>query len=273
MRVLALAAVLLGSLVSVATAEALALEVRLGAVEASVELPEVSEPAVPEARVPSPSPPSAGSLGAEAAPDPVARPHPSPAAAAPSGPETQPSEPGSRPVERIVRSVPPAAGAVAQAPPRAGAVAPEQGASADRVVGASPPIRSSGPGARSVRPAVAAPLRELLAYVWPAIALGPVGSILLPQLALLERRLPPAGVGARALLPPLPGGGPAGPAPGPSVPSAVADPSDAAPFYASHEGGMSLLVAVITVLAALIGLVALARLAVGEDFFSMRWLR
>lgn len=35
---------------------------------------------------------------------------------------------------------------------------------------------------------------------------------------------------------------------------------------------MSLLVTILTVFGALIGGVALARLAVGEEFFSMRWL-
>jgi hypothetical protein len=39
------------------------------------------------------------------------------------------------------------------------------------------------------------------------------------------------------------------------------------------SGGMSLLVTILTVLAGLVGVVALARLTVGEDFFSLRWLR
>jgi hypothetical protein len=63
-------------------------------------------------------------------------------------------------------------------------------------------------------------------------------------------------------------------APGFSRRSATPNASRPAPFsgFAPHGGGMSLLAAMIAVLAALIGVVALARLTVGEDLFSSRWL-
>jgi hypothetical protein len=42
--------------------------------------------------------------------------------------------------------------------------------------------------------------------------------------------------------------------------------------FTPNGGGMSLFVTILTVLAAMIGVVALARLTVGDEFFSMRWL-
>jgi hypothetical protein len=89
-----------------------------------------------------------------------------------------------------------------------------------------------------------------------------------------------------ATLPPVPGvaslpSRPTGSAGASAVPAlseqaAKPDASLPAPFslFAPGGGGMSLFVTLITVLAALIGLVALARLTLGEDLFSpAHWLR
>ena len=125
---------------------------------------------------------------------------------------------------------------------------------------------------------MAAPLSRWLAYVWPAIALGPVGEALTMTWALrltrLERAFPlPASGILGSLSLPTGAAGP-GDASQPSPASRGAEASRPGPLdrLTPHGGGMSLLVTAITVLAALIGVVALARLAVGEDLFSSRWL-
>jgi hypothetical protein len=120
-------------------------------------------------------------------------------------------------------------------------------------------------------------VRRLLAYVWPAIALGPLGEALviplglqlmsldspvLDRLASLARSL--------SLLPETIGSGSnLIPAPQPTRPGV----SHHTPFsLAPDSGGMTLLATLATVVAALIGVVALARLTVGEDLFSTRWM-
>jgi hypothetical protein len=84
--------------------------------------------------------------------------------------------------------------------------------------------------------------------------------------------LPIGGVaGALSLLP-----GGAGASDAPPHSGQAAKPNSSRPglfsSFTSNGDGMSLLVKMITVLAALVGVVALARLTVGEDFFSTRWL-
>jgi hypothetical protein len=125
----------------------------------------------------------------------------------------------------------------------------------------------------SIGPAVAAPLRRWLAYVWPAIALGPFGEVLATQFEQLRRAISLPGDGLAQALSPLIGvAGASG-----SSPSAMPAPRSSAPSSAPFgllpgSGGMNLLVTVVTVLAALVGVVALARLMVGADLFSSRWL-
>jgi hypothetical protein len=125
--------------------------------------------------------------------------------------------------------------------------------------------------------AVGAPLRRLLAYVWPAIALGPLGEALVIPLGLqlmsldsptLDRLTSLAR--SLSLLPETVGSSPnPNPAPQPPRP----DVSHPTPFsLPPASGGMTLLATLVTVLAALIGVVALARLTVGEDLFSTRWM-
>lgn len=174
-----------------------------------------------------------------------------------------------------------AAGRLTQAPSGADDAPAEGGGGLERAATSNPGTASSSPGTRSsgseanpIRAAVAAPLRELLAYVWPAIALGPFGDALVTQLVTqllgLERESLPPGY---ALGPSLSSATtPAGGDPRPSAPAAQTGPSDAAPFYAAHGGGMSVLAIVVAILASLVGVVALARLTVGEDLFSTRWL-
>jgi hypothetical protein len=117
---------------------------------------------------------------------------------------------------------------------------------------------------------MAAPLRELLAHVWPAIALGPIGSALVAQLVGVERGFPPLGYDLRP--PSMPTTASSSGDPRPSSPVAHTAPSNTAPFFSAHGGGMGLLATVVAILASLVGVVALARLTVGEDFFSTRWL-
>jgi hypothetical protein len=122
---------------------------------------------------------------------------------------------------------------------------------------------------------VAAPLRRWVIYVWPAIALGPVGEALaaplampLESLAIVASRSM-AGVAASLSLQAEGTGASGAPAQ-----AAKADASRPAPFssFTRHGIGMSLFLTMVTVLAALIGVVALARLIAGEDLFASRWL-
>ncbi len=112
-----------------------------------------------------------------------------------------------------------------------------------------------------------------LAHVWPAVSLGPAAralAVLLPD--LVGASAPPMPDPARLFTQVLgvaASGGSALSEPAPMPHSSRPDPySDLMP----SSGGMSLFATVLTVLAALIGVVALARLTVGEEFFSMRWL-
>lgn len=134
---------------------------------------------------------------------------------------------------------------------------------------------AAGPGSRSVRPAVAAPLHVWLAHVWPAIALGPfggpIGVVAATRLLALEIGVPLPGAAERDSSLTVAGDPPVGL---PSTPNpAGSSHSNPAPFFSPQGGGMSLLAVLMTVLAALVGLVSLARLTVGEDLFSLRWLR
>lgn len=146
----------------------------------------------------------------------------------------------------------------------------------------SPSVESRGPP--SVDSAAAAPLARWFAYVWPAIALGridPVAAILatwgsagrLPALTSLSvsdvARLLPQLMGFTessdaSTLSDQPGTPSGSPAPSDSfAPPSVPPPP---------SGGMSLFLTIVTLLLALVGLVALARLTVGEEFFSFsRW--
>jgi hypothetical protein len=124
-----------------------------------------------------------------------------------------------------------------------------------------------------------APLRRWIAYVWPAIALGPVGEALaLPlsmQLASFKGAISPLTSSLAVSVSVLTGGSAVSGAPERTAPApAGPKPSHSAPsgHLAPHEGGMSLFLTVMTVMATLIGVVALARLTVGEDLFSRRWL-
>ncbi len=273
---------LFGSLVGVASAATSPLEEGLNAVRSSVEeLPKLAPPPAPELPVVSPPRAPAGLPEKEkGGSEPPPRPEPRPAAPS-EGSAPAPPEPIARSVDRVVADVEATAGSVTTVP-RGGAPAPEVvGARSDpappSVAGISSDsgaTKPSDPRARSIRPAVAAPLRELLAYVWPAVALGPIGRALATRLVELERALSLQSAAARPpVLPSSNGPVPSDvPRPSPTSTAQPADP-DAAPLFSPHGGGMSLLVTLITVMASLVGLVALARLTVGEDFFSTRWLR
>jgi hypothetical protein len=131
-----------------------------------------------------------------------------------------------------------------------------------------------------VSEAKAAPLRRLLAYVWPAVALSPaveVLAILLPDArASQEEGNPFAVPGWVRPLSPVPLiGGSSGGDPALSARAVMSSGSAQPSPYNSPlpgDGGMSFLATIFTIVAALIGVVALARLTVGDEFFSMRWL-
>lgn len=134
-----------------------------------------------------------------------------------------------------------------------------------------------GPG--SIKPAEAAPLPHWLAYVWPAIALGRSGALA----ALLTRWESATSLPALPSLPApgavrlfsqvlgITGGSDAStPSKQSAAPIGSLAPRPAAPVPST--GGMSLFLTVITSLLALVGLITLVRLTVGEEpFSSMRW--
>jgi hypothetical protein len=141
-----------------------------------------------------------------------------------------------------------------------------------------PAARGRSPQARahSVTVAGAAPLRPLVAYVWPAIALRSLVEALVSpfvtQLADLERVPSLTLPGIFTSPSPLDGGVKEAPRRSARTPEPIASRPDPLNAFTPQGGGMSLLLTAIAVLAALVGVVSLARLTVGEDLFSSRWL-
>jgi hypothetical protein len=146
-----------------------------------VPLPPLPAPPQPPVEVPRlpVEPPSAGTLPAGKAP--AAKPEPVPAAPEPSGNANRASGRGGD-----AAAVAPPAGRAEEV---SGAVAPTEGASGatrpsssgrDDEGGLPPERRAPGRGLEqgSIEPARVAPLPRLLAYVWPAIALGPAAEAL-----------------------------------------------------------------------------------------------
>jgi hypothetical protein len=148
--------------------------------------------------------------------------------------------------------------------------------------GVSPgPGASSEPGGRaaarrivgrSIGPAETAPLRRWRAYVWPAIALR-IGDALTPLLARLERF-------AAVQVPDVFGLSSPSAVPGstwndlPSKRSGLLGQDlRSPPVAALAKEGMSLLAALLIGLLMALGLVALARLVVGEELFEVRYWR
>jgi len=142
-------------------------------------------------------------------------------------------------------------------------------------------VANAREGAPSLEEGMVAPLRRWVAFVWPAIALGPIERALALPLVLplalrpasWDEAISDAASRFAPVLSTLTG----------AVGSEAAERSVPAQKYRApgsapdggligHGGGMSLLVLLITIVATLIGVVALARLTVGEDLFSRRWL-
>ena len=138
----------------------------------------------------------------------------------------------------------------------------------------------TGPGPRAptsevgVAQSVEAVLPRWFAYVWPAIALGQTGKVLAVLLARWEGATSlPASDAARSL---FQLGGVTGNigVSALSERSGTPDSPLAAPSVGPVPGGsgMSFFLTMVTSLLALVALMALAKLAVGEDFFSFsRW--
>ncbi len=270
---IAVVAALLASAAFVfATPSASAIQLEVPGV-AKLEVPGVTVPQLPPpVPLPVPAPPPAVKVPDLPAPlpspssPPVPKPSGSPGDVARSGGDSTPgvrSDSGDGHSTGEVRS------AGVEAPRPQAVPGRESGVSSDRSGGGG---RADG-GESAIRPGVAVPRRHLVAYVWPAIALGQVGEALVMQLARLGGvTFPTPGMAPSLSL--LTGNAAASGVPEPPRRSATPDASRPAPAspLAPHGGGMGLLAAMITVLAALVGVVALARLTVGEDLFSSRWL-
>jgi hypothetical protein len=155
----------------------------------------------------------------------------------------------------------------------AGSVRNDVGAGADGRSGPGAREGTSGVHARSVESAETVRPRWF-AYVWPAIALGRTGKVLATLLARWEGATSLPASNAARLLSQLTGGigvkGASMFSERPATPNAPLATSPVAPAPAS--GGMSLFLTMITSLLTLGALMALARLVVGEEFFSfLRW--
>jgi hypothetical protein len=280
-RVLVLTAFLFGSLVSSAAAGPVPLEKGLstvdqglgavGSVVESVTKPPATAPApAPEPPVVGAKPPQPESVVREIARQPSPQPQPPRSVEPSQGSDPAASVPGPGSLSGT-----PGADVVATANAEAGRLTDGAPSPPVQVEKTADPNAASDPGVGrpgSIRAAMPAPLEEWLAHIWPAIALGPFGSALRTEVAALAPALLAGSLPGSVRLSSL-GGAPTGPGPEPSAPAARAAQPDPTPFFSPHGGGMNFLVAVITVLASLVGLVALARLTVGEDFFSLRWLR
>jgi hypothetical protein len=159
------------------------------------------------------------------------------------------------------------------APPRAAPSARgEVGAGSNGPGGSSRPAPIPAVG---IAPSVEAiVLPHWLAYVWPAIALGRTGKVLAVLLATWRGATSfPMSEAVSSLfrsIGDVEGHGVAAITERSSPPTSrsVAHPTAPAPI----DAGMSLLLTVVTSLLALMALVALARLVVGDEFFSfLRW--
>jgi hypothetical protein len=119
-------------------------------------------------------------------------------------------------------------------------------------------------------------VRRWLAYIWPAVALGGAREILFPLLATLEhsglrldgRVLTRLLAVTTGLVAQFANGLSAG-----SQNSSPLHGSSPSFDFALTHGGVELLLAIFMALLALAGLVALARLTVGEELFESRWWR
>lgn len=230
--------------------------------------------------------PEAPSISLPSPPDPVAPPVvPEPPAQLPLPQAPKPAPPaapapgaGLPTVHEAADGLGKAVGAVTGVPSEAvGASAVEKPSSgAGGLVAATPrsqprvSILAQNPSGSSVGSAEAAPPPRLLAYVWPAIALSfaaplvslldrwgeDVGGVLLDASGLLPRLL--AVASAVGLNPP----------PGQTGVAGRADQSP--PGLHLPDGGLSLLMALSMGLLIAVGLVALARLLVGEELFEPR---
>lgn len=156
---------------------------------------------------------------------------------------------------------------VTRAPPAAA----EPGAFPDAAPRSEPDTRvvTRRPDRRSIGPAEAAPLPRWRAYVWPAVALR-IGDALTPLLARLERFAAVQVPDVLGLLSPAAVPGFAGN----DLPSErsglLGQNLRSPPVVALSNEGMSLLAALLIWLLMALGLVALARLVVGEELFEVR---
>ncbi|HET6999333.1 MAG TPA: hypothetical protein VFI03_12180 [Solirubrobacterales bacterium] len=164
--------------------------------------------------------------------------------------------------------------AATDAPPRVDVSGSDGPGASPAGQGAPDPGTSSAPGEPSVDPAEAAPEQGWLAYVWPAVALAAAKEALADLLArpmdAISRPISSES-GLLSVLGAVAGSSGASGLSGQAA-TLSASRDSALRAFAPHGGGMSLLATTITVLGALIGVVALTKLTVGEDFFRRRWL-
>jgi hypothetical protein len=129
--------------------------------------------------------------------------------------------------------------------------------------------------AGSVDVAEPAPLGRVLAYVWPAVALGRLGGAFSPLLSALERSVSQLASGFPLFS--AAGVALAGAADAANAPGSPGDGSSLSsqgrggpPLDSLPSGGMGLRAVLLTVLIGLVGALAVARLLVGEELFSPR---
>jgi hypothetical protein len=188
---------------------------------------------------------------------------------------------GAGKVPRVASALPPRGETASPATvPGAKVASTEMGQGAPSPVRAAADAGADRPPGVAARPIRAAPLPLWFVHIWPAVALGRAGRLLATLATLLARwedATSRAGPSHAIPVASQPGGiAGEGEVLGLSKRSASRDePLATSPLVTPPvDGGMSLFLTIITSLVALVGLMALARLVLGDEpFTSLRWPR
>jgi hypothetical protein len=278
-------AVLIATVFGVASASATLLEDAAGAAKAVVppatgtsapSLPSAA-PSTPQAPVPTaPQVPVKVPIAPQPPPVSVTTPTSSHLAPAPSGGSTGVSNPGVDlpSVDKITSGAKELAGAATSTSTegaRQATASARSGTGKGSTGPGGPGATRPGTGARSVESAKVAPLRRLLAYVWPAIALGPAGKLLATLQARWEAATSLLALNAIRFLSGLMGITGAGGTAGLSKHSPITNlspPADSTDLSLPGGGGISLVIFIISSAALMGWLIFSVRRELGSMY---RW--
>jgi hypothetical protein len=238
--------------------------------------PQTPVPTAPQVPIKVPTAPQAPPVKVPAVKGPETTPAPSHLVPAPSDGSANASSPGVdlSSVDRIASGAKKTAGTATstsmEGVQQAGASARSGAGKGGSTSPGGPGETRPGIGARSVESAKVAPLRRLLAYVWPAIALGPAGKLLAALQARWEAATSLSVPNATRLLSGLTGITGVGGAAGLSKRSAISSPSpaDSTDISLPGGGGMSLVIFIVSSAALMGWLIFSVRRELGSMY---RW--